>query len=620
MSELTLEALIEAAQSAGSDGNAPTADESKAVLGELFSGAKLGRESVDALQGEALEAYKALKDKPAAEVTDEDMTGLEILATVIESTRDAQESLDAAEQARIERLEALDQRVIGSSADPAPEGGEPGAETPAEDPAAEAQEPAADPAPEGGEPSAPEGGQAQESAPAEPALTASARPRRTNWRLGDAARRAPKVETPASVAGDAGLDMVAASDVRDFHAGQKLDGIADLATAAQNRIDVLPFGSNGVSKGQFAKIKVPFPAELTGDKHTSKLDDAIVAAAVDQSRLEGGDLVAAGGWCAPSERFYELSPLLASDSAGLVSMPEVAVPRGGIETTEGADFSAIWAADVGKVQTEAQAIAGTSKVFYRVPCTEFDETRADVIYTGIEASILQNNTYPELTQQYVAGALVAHARRINLESIKRMVAKSGSVIDLTGVIGASAATSLLNGVELQIMDARYKFRTPENFPMEAVAPIWLKMAIRSDLALRAGVNFMQVTDAQIDGFFRERGANVQWVYDWQDAYDGTANGFGGAAAKTAFPTTVEMLVYPAGTFVRGRGAVIQLEAVYDSALLEQNEYLALFTEEKLLVHKRQYSSRRVRFPVAVNGVVGAAMPLDGNGKVIPETP
>lgn len=612
----TLEALIEAVQKAGTDDNAPTAEQAKAALAELFSAEKLSREDIDSIQGEALDAYKALTEKDPAEVSDDDLTGIEVLATVIESTRDQQTVFDQAAQERADRLAAINKRVMGEpSADADPEPGEePTPDDAPKGPEAKDPEPAADPAPQGDPAPAPEPSDPAPAseAPKQEALVASTRPR-TNWKIGDAAKRAPKVE----VIETPGIEIVAAAGTPDFVAGQKLDGPGDLARAAQNQIDRLPFGmGQSVHRGAFAKVNIPFPDELTTDPHNEKKDMSALEAAVDMSRLDGG-LVAAGGWCAPSERFYDLSPLLASASAGLVSLPEIAVPRGGISTTEGADFSAIWAGDVGKVQTEAQAIAGTAKVFFKVPCTAFDETRADVIYTGITASILQNNTYPELTKQYVDGSMVAHARRINLESIKRMVAKSGAVIDLTGTIGPSAAASLLNGVELQIMDARYKFRTPEGFPMEVVAPIWLKMAIRADLALRSGVDFVQVPDSQIDQFFTQRGANVQWVYDWQDAFSGVVGGFGSAAARTTYPETVDLLIYPAGTFVRGRGAVIQLEAVYDSTLLEQNEYLALFTEEKLLIHKRQYSSRLTRMAVTVNGATSAPVALEHGGIVTP---
>lgn len=604
----TLESLIEAAQKAGKDGNAPTAEESKSALAELFSAEKVSRADIDEVQGAALAAYKALAEKDPAEVTDEDLTGLEVLATVIESTRDQQTVFDQADQARAERLESLKQRVLG---DDASDGG---ADAASDDASGQDTDGGAEAA-AGTEAASTDAG-ASDTGAAEvgeqqpEAVVASARPR-TNWKMSEAARRAPKVEKAEETPG---IELVAAAGMRDYGQGHRFRDVAEMATAAQDAVDTLPIGISGaVHRGAFASIRMPFPDELTVDPHNDKRDNDAVLAAVDQSRLDGGDLVAAGGWCAPSETFYDLTPLLASASAGLLSLPEIAVARGGIRTTEGADFSAIWAADVGKVQTEAQAIAGTQKVFYRVPCTDFVESRSDVIYTGIEASILQNNTYPELTKQYVDGALIAHARRINLESIKRVVAKSGTVIDLTTALGVSAATSVLNGVELQIMDARYKFRTPEGFAMEVIAPIWLKTAIRSDLALRSGVDFMQVTDQQIEQFFKDRGANVQWVYDWQDAYDGTANGFGGAAAKTAFPETVELVIYPAGTFVRGRGAVIQLEAVYDSTLLAENEYIALFTEEKLLVHKRQYSARRTKMAVLVNGKAGAPVPLDHGG-------
>ena len=82
---------------------------------------------------------------------------------------------------------------------------------------------------------------------------------------------------------------------------------------------------------------------------------------------------------------------------------------------------------------------------------------------------------------------------------------------------------------------------------------------------------------------------------------------------TAFPTTVNALIYPAGTFVRGRGEVVNLEAVYDSTNIIKNDFLRLFVEEKILVHKRQYKAINVKFGLGVRGAVAIGQVLDHGG-------
>ena len=240
----------------------------------------------------------------------------------------------------------------------------------------------------------------------------------------------------------------------------------DLVAAATAKIEAMPDGQDGVFvRAGYAQIKLPYPKELVA---SGANDQEVIDYAADPSRLRGTNgtsgLVAAGGWCAPSETLYDLAPLLADPNAGLIDLPDIAVKRGGIRTTEGADFATIWAGNVGLIRTEAQEMADpyVNKTLFRVPCTSFTEIRADVVYTGIEAGILQNSAYPELTRQYVEGALTAHAHKINASSIARMVTLAGTEVDLTAKLGPSATGSLLNGLELLITDYRYKYRAPSS--------------------------------------------------------------------------------------------------------------------------------------------------------------
>ena len=48
---------------------------------------------------------------------------------------------------------------------------------------------------------------------------------------------------------------------------------------------------------------------------------------------------------------------------------------------------------------------------------------------------------------------------------------------------------------------------------------------------------------------------------------------------TSLPSTVNFLIYPAGSVVVAREDVVTLTNVYDSTNLSQNLYTALFTEE-----------------------------------------
>lgn len=608
---VTLQDLINAAQSPaeGSDAKAAVA----ALLADNASG---GNVDVAALANEAVSTFHELH--AAGADTEDALAAIEALADVIDGIAVEQgrrEQAAAEHQDRLANLAARVNAVTGESesteegGDNTEDGGDGGTDSGTE-------------ATEGAESGAEAAG---DTAPAPEAVAASANRPVRRVRLADLPRQ--EIVTPQSPT----LSITAAADVSGFAAGQRIVDTAELARAANARMGAFPTGApNVMMRAGIAQIHIPFPDDLIAD---GSRDQEVINHAADTSRLQGGSLVAAGGWCAPSETLYELGGILADANAGLVSLPEVQAKRGGLRFTEGPDFTTIYNA-TGFMQTEAQAIAGsgfttptggtvagTEKPFYRVPCPDFREQRAEVAGLGIVAGILQNDAYPEMTAETVEHALIAHSHKVNARTIKRMVDESGTAISLN--LGASASAAVLNSLDIQIVDYRYLNRAPESLTLEVKAPMWLKAVFRADLAQRNGLTAdeaYKITDQQIDSWFAARNAKPEWVYDWQDAFTGVTGGFGGATAITSWPDTVDVLIYAAGTFVRSRGEVINLEGIYDSTNLKVNDFHRLFVEEKLLVIKRRWKSRLLRIPLALNGATGIARELDADGKIVPPTP
>ncbi len=166
----------------------------------------------------------------------------------------------------------------------------------------------------------------------------------------------PKVQRPAF----APVTITAAADVPEFATGSKIETMSKVAQAMVNRMHGFgtPTGTGETESLQHygvATFRPDYPKNLTIDRGTD--DQEVMTFAASEHRLPGGSLVAAGGWCAPSETLYDLCPGGSMD--GLLSIPEVAVSRGGIKYTKGPDFSALYSASF--CQTEAQAIAGTTR-------------------------------------------------------------------------------------------------------------------------------------------------------------------------------------------------------------------------------------------------------------------
>jgi hypothetical protein len=143
---------------------------------------------------------------------------------------------------------------------------------------------------------------------------------------------------------------------------------------------------------------------------------------------------------------------------------------------------------------------------------------------------------------------------------------------------------------------RRKYGFSDAKTIEVVAPKWLKVSIREDLARRQGNTAASVTDAQINAWFSERNLAVQFVIGLDDLT--------GPVVKP--PATASVLMYPAGSFIKGTSAVISLDSVYDSTGLVKNVYTALFLEEGVLVANKCYGGALVTIPVCDSGRSGAA--------------
>lgn len=341
--------------------------------------------------------------------------------------------------------------------------------------------------------------------------------------------------------------------------------------------------------------------------------DEVLNRAVDESRLPQGGLIASGGWCAPSETLYDLLELETVD--GLFSLPEVGLRRGGIRFTKGASYQDIYSAITGFAFTEDEAKDGKykpgvggnevgPKPSYHIDCPDFEEVRLDVEGMFITAGLLEQRGYPEYIARILRGAVVARTHRTNAMLIDAVV--EGST-DVDFNLGGGATTSILNAIELQVNHYRAIHRLGLNQALEAVFPFWVRGVIRADLANRQGVDLISVSDASIISWFRNIGVAPQFTYNWQDL---AANS---AASTIHWPGEVSFLLYLAGTWVRGSQEIISVENMYDSTLLEQNNYTALFVEDGWAAIKRGFDSRHITVPVPVDGAVGKAVELELDG-------
>jgi hypothetical protein len=401
-------------------------------------------------------------------------------------------------------------------------------------------------------------------------------------------RPAPPAETAAPAPK---VLVAAAADAQVFSSGATLEGeFDDVVKIVQHRFSTMRGGGGRTSLG-VATFQKPMEDEYTvNHKDSDELQQEKVDRAANEFAL--AKPLTAAGWCSPSETIYDLCEGMGTE--GMIDLPEIRVNRGGIRYTSGPDFSGLYSG--GFWLTEAEAIADTAKTCVSIPCPTFDEVRLDAVGICLTSPLLTKAAYPELEAAFLREAMVAHQLTVSNTLISKMVAASTaedlttSTTNLTNTSGSTLAA-----VELIAYKKRQAYRWGDNVTIEVVAPMWLRGAFRADLANRTGVDMLAVSNGQIDSYFAARNVRVQYVYGWQDL----------ASDAVGYPATVDLIMYKAGTFVKGTSPVISLNAIYDSAGLTQNEYTALFFEEGIALVEKCYGATVVTTAVCSSGQTGA---------------
>lgn len=484
----------------------------------------------------------------------------------------------------------------------------------------------------GTEPNGDEEDPGEEEAVEEPAaVTASSV---INVTLADIVSNGPTQTEPYKDTRPRYSTLVAAAGVPNFEAGQEFPTMVDVAKAFIAR-------SAGFAGSRVPNVAGPvhypvavmsrdYPAEFSVNGDESDYDKLVKVS--DETRLPGGSLlasvetrfkeiqaqnpgrsalVAAQGWCAPSETDYDICLQITTD--GMYDAPEVQARRGGIRHNTGIEFDTIFGSGTGYFDlTEAQVAAGTTKTCLEIPCPDFVDTRLGVTGLCLTGNILANRGYPEFTATFVRGALAASAHQINREQIADVVSGS-TAVNLSAAApwatDVSVVSQVLSAVEMAIVDIKYRLRMQRSATLEVVMPFWILAQMRADWIRRNGGNYenmLCLADSAISSAFSCRGARVQYVYDWQDAFaTGAASGSPGADTPiNNLPATLQFLVYPAGTWVRAVSDVITLNSVYDSTKLATNQVTHLFTETGWAMLRMCPISRVYTVPICPSGRTG----------------
>jgi hypothetical protein len=430
--------------------------------------------------------------------------------------------------------------------------------------------------------------------------------RRATASLAETAAHAPTPKVP-----EKRLAVTASVDIPGVAHGGELPTLTSLADVVARKAKSMPVTQGQPSEQLVASIRNDFGHTVDDRTSRGEMRELI-------EYLTGPDkqqaLVAGGGWCAPSEIRYDFFNIACED--GMIDLPTFGVSRGGIQfptspsladALGGGTAFAGFAATLSNTSTpflwtEADDIAAATgdptKPCIRVPCPDFEEVRLECYGYCLTAGNLTDDAFPEATANMLQLLMAAHAHVINARLIAQMLLASSATTTIGGETDDSAAPRIYNAVGMAATDYRARYGMCIDDVLEVVLPYWVREVIRADLAWKAGVDLQAVGNSEVDSYFVARNVRVQWVNDWQ--VRGTGQ-FGNATPMEAWPTTVDFLIYAAGTFVHGNGLSLDLGVIRDSVLNETNDHTAAWSEECHLIARVGHESRRYTVPFNVKG-------------------
>lgn len=410
------------------------------------------------------------------------------------------------------------------------------------------------------------------------------------------------------------VTITAGADIAGVSLGSTLDDMEAVTKALMSRVK----GFNPWNKQAAAAVRsqsggepviskfgvASFHTEMSADITATEGNDYRAVRNAFKARNTGVDgALTAAGWCAPSETVYSFIADYVVD--GLITVPEVSAPRGGLllttgpaRTSQGTDLD-----DFGWTQTEAQAIARTQKPLESIVCPAFVDHRLDAIGYGYTIPILTQKAYPELVTDALRFASVLYAHRVNRRIINDLVALS-TAVPFEGY--GPSMTDSLEVLSIVAVKERRRWNIGENAVMEVKLPAWVREVFRADMSRRAGLALDDVaTDQKIDAHFTARRLQVEYVADWAEL----------PGVNAVLPGVFPAMIYPHGTFIKALEDVVNLSAIYDAASLTVNEYTGVFFEQAIMTALAGYGSRILSIPVNTAGETGA-LTLTGAGDAI----
>lgn len=314
--------------------------------------------------------------------------------------------------------------------------------------------------------------------------------------------------------------VTAAGGSPGFTQGQRIGSTAELAKAMSDRLRSMASG-RGTGGGE--KVYVANVAHEYPEERTLRQKDWVGNFSKIEQVTGRGPLTAAGGLCAPLETLYDVEVIGSTARPIRDALARFGVDRGGIQFRPNSSAATALIGGTGTgVDTwtmgqDADATnAGDVKGCYVVDCPAIEDAEVQAIYLCLEFANITARFDPETTAAHIQEGAIAHARKAENELLRALQAGS-KALSAPKVVGA--ARDVLVNLDKACAYYRNRHRLDTSLSLTSILPAWVLYLMRSDLArqMAAGdwMSALSVSDAMIEGWFRERGVNPVWHLDGQ---------------------------------------------------------------------------------------------------------
>lgn len=569
----------------------------------------LTREQLVDLESKAIEAFDAIRDDPKLDAAG--MAQLRSLAAFITANREAVSTMDAEAAAAAQELAAMvdaihppteqvDAEVVEDTQPTQPD------EDVEDNPDDDEQDSDAPDAPRVAEPVA-------AAAPVTPTSTTTSASQIALRPGGQVP--APRVSgaTTRRAEPTGRVVITAAADLPNYSNGHKFRDLREVGQAVHSRLagfpdqEALPAQSR--TKMFLRQGVAQFTYPQFGIVADGRNDVEAIDAACSLDRLPQRSIVAAGAWCPPPVQLWDLCPSVIAVE-GTVDVPSFSFTRTGVTYPLVPDLIPDLPG-IGFHYTEQDSINNTPKTCYTLPCTTWDTKKMACDGICIKGDIINDQSWPEFYDRLLGDVMKLHQLKLAKQKLDEIIAYSTAVDMGNGsdIEADNTMSGLVSAILLSASDYRRRQLAASTQELEVLLPSWLPDVAFVD-SLRRGAccgSGPAGSRADITAQLSARNIRVQWITNWQD-YFGSGTGLGDDTAAMNWPNRISWVLYAPGAFAFGTRNIIRLDAVYDSTMLEQNEYVRLFTEECSLLLHRCYPSYIYSMGLCPSGAYAA--PVD----------